>query len=550
MPSCLGPQVNRGDPLNDDVSDCQEMSDKTHLPTHDVAVIGLGPVGALLALLLADYGLKVVVFERSLDPVVLPRAVALDGEAMRTFQRIGLANQVSEILQPSREPDQVCFTNSQREILFGSDLAPCGPNGWRDLAFFDQPELEVLLRQQIESNTAIDVRLGWELIGLDTSSHEWVDLRCRETRQEQVVDARARYVLGCDGASSFVRGAAGIEWQSLGYDQDWLVVDIVTDPGADLPQTTMQVCDPHRLTTYVCVKDPNRRWEFQLLPGETREEMLKPKTIEGLLAPWLPAHEYSIRRAAVYQFHAATAQHWRQGRVFLAGDAAHQTPPFLGQGLNTGIRDALNLAWKLGGVLCGGYTDSLLDSYEEEREPQARELVSGAMAIGQIMETLAAREAGRPDPYSSLAPPPPVGAALVPPLQSGLFLKEQLGRPGTFVGKLIRQPTVRAALGQAGPLDDFLGLGFALVGRTSSDLQLTPELRSAWERLGGSMVAVDALPAQRLDHDALFDHHAAALIRPDRYIFGVADEGCSVDRLVQSIVEQLGFSSESAPQIA
>ena len=522
---------------------------ETDLPMHDVAIVGLGPVGALLALLLADYGLKVVVFERSLDPVVLPRAVALDGEAMRTFQRIGLANQVSEILQPSREPDQVCFANSKREILFGSEMAPCGPNGWRDVAFFDQPELEALLRQEIQSQAAIDVRLGWEVMGLDTSSPKSVDLRCRDAHQKRVVEVRARYVLGCDGASSFVRGAVGIEWQSLGYDQDWLVVDIVTDPAADLPQTTMQVCDPQRLTTYVCVKDPNRRWEFQLLPGETREEMLKPKTIEALLAPWLPAHEYSIRRSAVYQFHAATAQHWRQGRVFLAGDAAHQTPPFLGQGLNTGIRDALNLAWKLGGVLCGGCADSLLDSYEEEREPQARELVSGAMAIGQIMETLAAREAGRPDPYPSLAPPPPVGAALVPPLQSGLFLSAQLGRPETFVGKLIRQPTVRAASGQTGLLDDFLGLSFALVGRTSSDLQLAPELRSAWERFGGSIVALNDLPAHRLEHDALFDHHAAALIRPDRYVFGVVDEDWSVNQLVQAMIEQLAFSSEPEPQI-
>ncbi len=505
----------------------------------DVVVVGLGPVGSLLALLLAEAGQKVLVLERSTEPVVLPRAVALDGEAMRTFQQLGLAEKVSAILQPARNPDEVCFANSKREKLFGSRLPDCGPNGWRDLAFFDQPELEALLRAEVAKSERIEVRLGCEVTGLENAD-EAVMLECRSTRNNASLTIEARYVLGCDGASSFIRSAAGIGWKSLGYDQDWLVVDIVIQPEAELPMSTMQVCDPNRLATYVCVKDPNRRWEFQMLPGETRAEMQQPQRIQELLDPWLPPEHYTIRRAAVYQFHAATAETWRRGRILLVGDAAHQTPPFLGQGLNTGIRDAANLAWKLTRVLRGECTDQLLDSYEEERDPQARELVSGAVAVGQLMEVLAAREAGRPDPPLPASGPPEPGR-LVPPLRSGLLVADQLGQADTSVGTLIRQPDVREAAGGIGPLDDLLGSGFAILGQTGQDLRLSPESQALWKALGGRLVALEDFEYDPPDQDPLFEHHPAALIRPDRYVYGVVDAAWTLERLIGHLATEMGY---------
>ena len=505
----------------------------------DVVIVGLGPVGSLLALLLAEADQKVLVFERSTEPVVLPRAVALDGEAMRTFQRVGLAEKVSAILQPSRNPDEVCFANSKREKIFGSRLPECGPNGWRDLAFFDQPELEALLRAEVAKRERIEVRLGCEVTGLE-NTEQAVKLEFRSTRNKASSMIEARYVLGCDGASSFIRSAAGIGWKSLGYDQDWLVVDIVIQPEAELPVSTMQVCDPNRLATYVCVKDPNRRWEFQMLPGETREEMLQPQRIQELLAPWLPAEQYTIRRAAVYQFHAATAEAWRRGRILLVGDAAHQTPPFLGQGLNTGIRDAANLAWKLTRVLRAECTDRLLDSYGEERDPQAQELVSGAVAVGQLMEVLAAREAGRPDPPLPASGPPEPGR-LVPPLRSGLFVADQLGQAENSVGALLRQPNVREAAGGMGPLDEFLGPGFAILGQAAHDLSLSPQSQALWDALGGRLVALEDLEYSQGDHDPLFAHHPAALIRPDRYVYGVVDAAWTLDRLIAHLAAEMTY---------
>lgn len=507
---------------------------------YDVAIVGYGPVGALSALLLAGSGLRVAVLERSREPVVLPRAVGLDGESMRTFQRLGFAEAVEAILQPPREKDVVCFTNSRREPLFGLEIPKHGLSGWRDVAFFDQPELEALLRAQVARCERIDVFLGREVTAIEQGPDGAV-LRDREGG----TGLRASYVIGCDGASSFVRRTLGIAWQSLGYDQDWLVVDILMKPEARLPLETMQVCDPARLVTYVCVKDPNRRWEFQLLEGETAEEMLQPERIEALLRPWLPPAHYTLRRSAVYQFHAATASHWQEGRVFLAGDAAHQTPPFLGQGLNAGFRDAVNLGWKIPLVLGGQCGERLLGSYATERDAHARDLVEWAVAVGKLMETLAAREAGRPDPH----PATDAGAGYgqgrsAPPLRSGVLMEEQV-RPGSSVGFQLRQPTVRTPGAAACRLDGLLGPGFAVVGRRAADVRLGAEAAAVLERLGGRTLVLEGLEVLEGAHDRLFDAHPAAILRPDRYLFGVVGPGWDLDRLILELARKLALREAS-----
>jgi 3-(3-hydroxy-phenyl)propionate hydroxylase len=494
----------------------------------DVAIVGLGPVGAFAGLLLADAGLEVAVLERSREPLTLPRAVGLDGESLRAFQRIGLADAVDAIVQPAREREEVCFTDSRHRRLFGLEIPQHGVNGWRDVIFFDQPELEALLREKVAESERIQVFLGRELEALEVAEDgAWL------------LGRDGSRLGACYGASSRVRELLGIEWQSLGYDQDWLVVDVVQSPEARLPQVTMQVCDPARLTTYVCVKDPNRRWEFQLLPGETREEMLRPERIEELLRPWLPPEHYKLRRKAVYQFHAATAAHWRRGRVFLAGDAAHQTPPFLGQGLNAGFRDAVNLGWKLPLVKRGLCGDALLESYEAERDAHARDLVEWAVAVGKLMETLAAREAGRPDPHPATDASAGYGQGrTAPPLRGGVLLDAQ-SNGAHPVGQPMRQPTVRRPGGEPFRLDDLLGRGFAVIARKQSDLRLGSKAEAVLSRLGGRSVHLEGLEVVEGELDRLFDAHPAVLLRPDRYVFGVVDETSDLDRLLLELGRKL-----------
>ncbi len=509
----------------------------------DVAIVGLGPVGAFTALLLAESGLRVGIYEASREPVVLPRAVGLDGESVRAFQRIGLGERIAGLLQPPREGETVAFANSKREPYFAAPLPRRGPNGWRDVAFFDQPELEATLRELVDAHPNVQTHLGRSVTRL-THESDGVRFEHRASEGGDETSDRAGWLIGCDGASSFVRRALDVEWTSLGYDQDWLVIDVIIQDPADLPISTMQVCDPERLTTYVCVKDPNRRWEFQLLPGETREEMLAPERIRQLLDPWIAPDRYTLRRAAVYQFHAATAGHWRAGRILLAGDAAHQTPPFLGQGLNAGFRDAVNLGWKLPLVIEGTCGEKLLDSYFDERDAHARDLVEWAVGIGKLMETLAAREAGRPDPYPEASQRDGYGQGrTAPPLRGGVLMAEQADS-GAPIGSLLHQPRIRLDDGSESLFDELLGRGFAVVGRTRKDCEPGPEAARLLARLGGRCVALeDCAWVDESELDPVFGSTPAVVLRPDRIVFGVVDGTTDLDALILALGERLGIAA-------
>lgn len=510
----------------------------------DISIIGYGPVGALTALSLANAGLRVRILERSPDPVEMPRAVAIDGETLRAFQRLDRSNEIWGLCQLPRDLNTIAFANSKRVPIISLDILGFGANGWPDMTFFDQPELEAELRRLVALDDRIEVKLGNEVVRIDQDA-ESVTITSRDREDGGETKTVSRYSIGCDGASSFVRETVGIEWLSLDYDQEWLVIDITQGPDADLPLTTMQICDPARLATYICVKDPNRRWEFQLLPGETREEILSDEKIGELLSSWIDPKDYEIRRAAVYQFHAATAEKWRAGRVLLAGDAAHQTPPFLGQGLNAGFRDAVNLGWKLPLVLSGVCGDDLLDTYAVERDPHARDLVDRAVSIGKLMEVLAAREAGEPDPHPPESLNVNVGGPIVPPMRGGVMIQSQT-ETGKLAGKLLRQPRVRARKAEGDNedilLDHFLGKSFCVVGRETNDLALGDEAKTILEQLGGSNLALTDLEVTEGRFDSLFEEHAAVLVRPDRYIFGVTDKEWSLDQLVLELGKKLSFT--------
>ena len=507
----------------------------------DVAIVGYGPVGAMAALQLADAGLRVVILERGTALFDIPRAVGLDSEAMRAFQRLGLAEDVETVVQPRRPDEEFCFTDSKRQKYFGLKLPPLGPNGWRDLAFFDQPQLEELLRQKITQRGEIEVRLGFEVSHIEQAEAR-VTLRGQGPSGETKIDAA--YLIGCDGASSFVRGVIGSKWESLGYDHDWLVVDITMGPDADLPTTMMQVCDPERLTTYIPGRDPYRRWEFELVEGDVRDEMCQAENIERMLEPWISPEHYEIRRAAVYQFHAATATEWRSRRILIAGDAAHQTPPFLGQGVNSGFRDAVCLGWKLPLVLAGESDAALLDSYQAERGAHSRDLVDRAVGIGQLMETLAAREAGQPDPHTgaeSRAAAP--NGQLIPPIRGGTLIDEQI-KDDSPVGRAFSQPHVRDAAGKVTRLDTYLGKGFAIVGRSQDDLNMGAEAQRVFERLAAKTVALDQLEVVDGEVDPLLETHPAVVVRPDRLIFGVVDSSYDLDRLLGELNRKLSLKAD------
>ncbi len=509
----------------------------------DIVIVGLGPVGALAAILLAEAGLKVGAIERDSEVYRLPRAVNLDGEIVRALQRVGRGEKVDSIMQTVRPGERAGFANSRREWLFGADARDFGVNGWQPLNMFDQPELEGYLRSEAVHHPNVTAFIGYEASGLKDQG-EGVEITATPDDGGDVSILTGRYLIACDGASSGIRKQLGIEWQSLGYDHDWLVVDVTLKDGHTLDHSTVQVCDPDRLTTYVCTKDPYRRWEFRMNDGETAEHMLKPETIMQLIDPWTPRNTYEIRRAAVYQFHAANVDRWRAGNVFIAGDAAHQTPPFLGQGMNAGMRDAINLAWKLPLVINGTAGDELLNTYQAERDAHARDLVEWAVAIGRLMEHLADVEQAERDGNSPPETPPALQSAGYgqgreqPPLRDGAVLTEQISDTGS-TGYLFSQPLVRNASGDEFRLDDLLGPGFALVTLTEEDLRISEQSRSTLARLEVQTVSLDGLTPLRGHLDRLFETHSAAIVRPDRIVFGHTTDSTTLDDLVQALEDKL-----------
>jgi 3-(3-hydroxy-phenyl)propionate hydroxylase len=475
----------------------------------DVLVVGLGPVGAAMAALLAQQGVSTIAIERDLGVYPLPRAVHFDHEIMRLFQQLGIAEEIRRHAKPLPVYE---FRAADGAVLMRLDPAAETPSGWGSGYMFHQPTLETALRDLLAASPVAEARLGWRFDGL---AQDVGGVTASVTGPDGKATLRARYLIGCDGASSPVREAIGGGLFDYGFDEPWLVVDVKAPAGCRVPEINLQICDPARPTTCVLSGLGRHRWEFMLLPGETPEAMADGAVIEALIAPW-DCGPVEIERKAVYRFHGLVANHWRKGRVLLAGDSAHQTPPFAGQGLCSGLRDAVNLAWKLGAVLDGRAGEGLLDSYQAEREPHVRTMIELAIGMGRMVCTLdreaaAARAAGLLAPRAAGAPgPPPPRAA---PFAAGCILAGSSG-----AGTLFPQPT-RGRGQRRLRLDDVLGDAAWLISR--SPVSVAPEGVECAD------LASDELAPFRTRLETWFAARGAeaVLVRPDRYVFGVGEPG-------------------------
>jgi 3-(3-hydroxy-phenyl)propionate hydroxylase len=333
----------------------------------DVLIVGLGPVGAALANLLGRYGVRVLAVDKATEIFTKPRAIALDNEALRILQLVGVRDgEFATVALPQVE---------YRSPLFGrfARINSAGiVDGHPMIVTFYQPELEQLLRSKLAQYPSVEVRLGLALEGLVDDGRQVQ--ACLKGRDEAPLQVRARYLVGADGANSLVRSLLGLEFEGRTFAQDWLIVDALDVPN---PIDHCEfICDPRRPTPRMVAPGGRQRWEFMLKPGERPEEMERPESVRRLLAPWCNVDHIRIERTAVYRFQAREARSFSKGRCFLVGDAAHVTPPFAGQGLVAGLRDVANLAWKLAWVLRGDADESILDSYDTERRPHARKIIN------------------------------------------------------------------------------------------------------------------------------------------------------------------------------
>lgn len=457
----------------------------------DLLVVGFGPVGATLAGLGARHGLSVLAVDREVDMFPLPRAAHCDHEVLRILQELGCAD---EVVAGAVTNDGMDFLDADREVLFGLRSATGTGTGWPASILFHQPSLEGALRRAALATSA-EVRLGRGVTTL--TEHDGL---VHATLDDGSV-VTARIAVGCDGGRSFVRRAIGTTMDDLRFEEPWLVMDLLLDgPVEELPSRAWQVCDPARPTTLVPMPAPRFRFEFMVLAGEDPDELQRPERTRELLSTWLDPDRVTVERAAVYTFHGLVAREWRAGRILLAGDAAHQMPPFLGQGMCSGMRDAANLAWKLAEVLRRGTPWSLLDSYQAEREPHVRTIVETAITFGRIICTTDPDVAAERDAGFRAAD----ATDRTPDLQ-GLGEGPGIGPGG---GALSLQPCLGGRL-----LDDVVGPRFLVL--TAAPLAADDTDRRWWSTRA---CLVDATTQPELA--GLLGDDEAVVVRPDRYEFG------------------------------
>jgi 2-polyprenyl-6-methoxyphenol hydroxylase-like FAD-dependent oxidoreductase len=502
----------------------------------DVAIVGAGPVGLVLGILLAQRDRTVVVLEQWPSPYTLPRAVHFDHEVGRILQSCGIGAEVRAISEPAEIYE---WRNGKEMTLLRFGRVGVALSGWPFSSMFCQPELEALLQQRAETLPTLEVRRGARVRGIeqhddDVAVHYTPVEMGSDHRLVEQIDAaamlRARYVVGCDGANSSVRRLLDVAIDDRGFFYDWLIVDVVLDEPRVFDPPNLQVCDPARPTTIVSGGPGRRRWEFMRLPDETVEDLNHAARAWELLEPWgVHPENARLERHAVYTFQARAAAQWQIGRVLLAGDAAHQMPPFAGQGMCAGLRDAANLAWKLDLVLDGRGAPEILATYDEERRPSANAAIDFSIELGKVICV--------PDPAEAAAR----DEAMISAYDGGV--SDVPGLPGIASGIVALGATLAGEVFPQGELhgrwfDDVHGVGWRLVTVDSDGADLDSALAAWFETIGGAVVNV---AASAPDLAAWFEGHDVrwALQRPDFYLFGTAKDRGGATALLTDLARQL-----------
>jgi 3-(3-hydroxy-phenyl)propionate hydroxylase len=502
-----------------------------HRPgTVDVLVVGFGPVGAALVGLLGKRGIDVMVLERDHEVFALPRAAHVDHTGLRTWQELGLLDRLLPAMQANLGLD---FLTAGGELLARIPGDQSSSSGLPTSMYFFQPALDRAVREAVAAMPSVTVALGMEVVGV-TSADEHVRVVAAAPDGERL-EVTAKWVVACDGAASRVREQIGFGVEDLHFEEPWLVIDLVLHgerPGhAERAESGRAVClcDPRRPTYSIPMPARRHRFEFRLMDGDDPATMLQPRRIVDLVTPWFPERPFELERAAIYTFHGLVAGNWRHQRIFLAGDAAHQMPPFLGQGMCSGLRDAANLAWKLDLAIRANAPDDLLNTYAEERRAHVRSVAESAVRIGRLICTIDPQEAAERDRrmLSDTRPPSQRIAFTLPALRPGSLVREN-------GGDLFVQPS-----GADVRLDDVIGSRFAVLARTPA--LIGPGPADWWRDQMGAFAATvgQLLPAHAKGVLSWLDNHDSdvVVVRPDRYVLWA---GPDLDDVTRKIAGLLG----------
>lgn len=482
---------------------------------YDVAIIGYGPTGKVLARQLVDKGHSVAIIERWPEAYPLPRAVGFDHEIKRMFHALGVASEVEKI---SRPMNNYVWYNADWQVLLelnnSGNTISGGPEGY----LFNQPDLERVLEADIAGRAGLSAYLGHEALNIeDTGDTVRVrlspfDAAGQSARRDEEFEITAEYLVGCDGANSLVRKTMGSESVDFGFDAHWIVVDVRPNDISTLPvPDAVQWCNPDRPTTIVPSGVAMRRWEFMVKPGEDPQEMLREDKVWELLAQWVKPDEGELVRSAAYNFRSLLARTWRKNRMMIAGDAAHLMPPFMGQGMCSGLRDAWGLGWRLDRVLSGISPESLLDSYEPERASHVEVVIRISMELGKIV--------CEADPEAAK-------------MRDQAFLTGQVPAPPPFPGLMTGLISKTPLAGLLSPHDEIEADGTLhrldwLTGRHFTLLTLDPPTEAVQAKAGQGGVRIVPVgskgspgAAGRISGFLAETSARSILVRPDFYIFG------------------------------
>jgi 3-(3-hydroxy-phenyl)propionate hydroxylase len=527
----------------------------------DVLIVGCGPVGGIAANYLGLRGVRTLVVDRDLKLFNLPRAFSCDDEAQRNFQAAGLEGELAVQLWRCMKMDyidgdkQVLGSVAFGELDFGLGHPP--------LCFFSQPQLETVLREGLRRFPHVELRLGYEVVSF-TQDADVVTAQLKERRTGRLRDVRARYVLGCDGAHSIVRRQMGVEMLGTSYEEPWIAIS-GTMPTAE-PVFTYYVCDPQRPGFVTRSVGNEVRMDLLVRENERAERIERPEFIEQLLAKYVDPKQVKIDRASVFTFQSKVAERWRVGRAFLLGDAAHLMPPFMGQGLCSGLRDAVNLSWKLAMVLRGAAGEALLETYERERHEHAANMINATIKMGRVfLSRNRVIAAARNALLRLLFRIPRTRRFLrsweIKPkivLDEGFLAGGRRRKGEVPEGAYFPQPQVGLPGGGSALLDDVFGPRFAVLILAGVSEPVRHSAEALAQELEG--VCLRVLPADKagearagdvVDREgklaAWFAQHQAdtVVVRPDRYVFG-GSSGPAIEELRE---ELRGFIQRpAAPQ--
>ena len=516
---------------------------------YDAIIVGCGPVGGVLANLLAAEGLSVCVVEKFREVYPRPRAIVLDWEVMRALQYCGIAHALHPSTRPHPGTDFVGIDGGIIKIF--DPLPPPYALGWPATSTFIQPTLERMLRRALERRPHAAMRLGWTLAGFQEGTGG-VSATIREGERGRSEAITADVLIGCDGANSDVRRSLGFALDDYQFDEWWIVVDAWQLCDTELPRKTTQYCWPSRPATFVVGPGNLRRWEIKLLPSEHPRDFDNPDRLRAVMAAFVDVSCFDIWRSATYRFAARVGDRWASRRIFLAGDAVHQMPPFLGQGLCAGVRDAFNLAWKIVFAKRHGWSEALLASYEIERKPHVATVIRHAKEFGLIIGEMDEARARARDRVlrAELHEGRMVTSrqAFIPDLAGGILGGDALS------GSLMVQPEV-ADEDRTRLMDDLTPMAFLYVTDGQEPQAWMSPHAAFWKRLGGERIAfvapetggVDGVRAMT-ETGRIFAGWAdarsirAAIVRPDRYVYAAVTDAQDLADKLQRLADQLGVS--------